>query len=324
MSTLAAARADNFYYPPEWDPSKGSLNKFNGQHPLRERAKKIDQGILVIRFEMPYHIWCGGCQSMIAQGVRFNAEKKQVGNYYTTKIWSFKMKAACCGQEIEIQTDPKNCEYKIISGAVQKTVTYDEVEAETVLLPEAGDREKLADPMYRLEHQGEDERKGKEAEPFLVRLQRSADLKHRDSYSRNKALRAELRAQKKRVAAEEAEARSKGLGIRLLSASAADAEEAASVKFAHNFDRNRRNKRAEIRGSSIFSTGSVSQSRAGLLRTFPHSSSASEKLHLLAKKRRMDVLGVRDILVGKVKPSSKSLVVRSSGSMKPSVKIIPA
>ena len=27
MSTLAAARADNFYYPPGWDPSKGSLNK---------------------------------------------------------------------------------------------------------------------------------------------------------------------------------------------------------------------------------------------------------------------------------------------------------
>ena len=27
MSTLAAARADNFYYPPEWDPSKGGLNK---------------------------------------------------------------------------------------------------------------------------------------------------------------------------------------------------------------------------------------------------------------------------------------------------------
>lgn len=24
---------------------------------------------------------------MIAQGVRFNAEKKQVGNYYSTKVW---------------------------------------------------------------------------------------------------------------------------------------------------------------------------------------------------------------------------------------------
>jgi coiled-coil domain-containing protein 130 len=86
QSTLAAARADNFYYPPEWTPEQGGLNKFHGQHALRERAKKIDQGILVIRFEMPYNIWCGGCQSMIAKGVRFNAEKKQVGNYYSTKV----------------------------------------------------------------------------------------------------------------------------------------------------------------------------------------------------------------------------------------------
>lgn len=36
---------------------------------------------------MPYHIWCGGCNSMIAKGVRFNAEKKQVGNYYSTKVY---------------------------------------------------------------------------------------------------------------------------------------------------------------------------------------------------------------------------------------------
>mgnify|MGYP001797697538 CR=1 FL=1 len=43
MSSLAAARADNFYFPPEWSPSKGGLNKFQGQHALRERAKKIDQ-----------------------------------------------------------------------------------------------------------------------------------------------------------------------------------------------------------------------------------------------------------------------------------------
>lgn len=40
----------------------------------------------VCRFEMPYNIWCGGCNSMIAKGVRFNAEKKQVGNYYSTKV----------------------------------------------------------------------------------------------------------------------------------------------------------------------------------------------------------------------------------------------
>ncbi|KAG7013056.1 Coiled-coil domain-containing protein, partial [Cucurbita argyrosperma subsp. argyrosperma] len=67
QSSLAAARADNFYYPPEWTPKQGSLNKFHGQHALRERARKIDQGILIIRFEMPYNIWCGGCNSMIAK-----------------------------------------------------------------------------------------------------------------------------------------------------------------------------------------------------------------------------------------------------------------
>lgn len=126
------------------------------------------------------------------------------------------------------------------------------------------------------------------------------------------------------MAAEEEEARSKGLGIRLLPASAADAEQAASVKFAHHFDRNRRNRRAEIRASSIFSAGSVSQNRADLLQKVSRSSLPSDKLHLLAKKRRMDMLGVRDLLIGKVKPSSKSLVLSSSqnGVVKPSVRII--
>ena len=30
--------------------NQGGLNKFNGQHALRERARKLDQGILIIRF----------------------------------------------------------------------------------------------------------------------------------------------------------------------------------------------------------------------------------------------------------------------------------
>ena len=46
------------------------------------------------------------------------------------------MKAACCSQDIEIQTDPKNTLYVVVSGAKQKTETYDEVDAETTLLPE--------------------------------------------------------------------------------------------------------------------------------------------------------------------------------------------
>lgn len=54
------------------------------------------------------------------QGVRFNAEKQQVGNYFSTKIWNFSMKAPCCGERIEVQTDPKNHEYVIIRGARRK------------------------------------------------------------------------------------------------------------------------------------------------------------------------------------------------------------
>ncbi|RRT59098.1 hypothetical protein B296_00030057, partial [Ensete ventricosum] len=95
------------------------------------------------RFEMPFNVWCGGCNSMIAKGVRFNAEKKQVGNYYSTKvlenffycIWSFTMKSACCKHEIVIQTDPKNCEYVITSGAQRKTEDFDIEDAETFAFP---------------------------------------------------------------------------------------------------------------------------------------------------------------------------------------------
>lgn len=45
------------------------------------------------------------------------------------------MKSACCKHEIVIQTDPKNCEYVIISGARRKTEEYEAEDAETLVLP---------------------------------------------------------------------------------------------------------------------------------------------------------------------------------------------
>ncbi|XP_031403063.1 coiled-coil domain-containing protein 130-like [Punica granatum] len=298
MSSLAAARADNFYYPPEWTPEQGSLNKFHGQHALRERARKLDQGILIIRFEMPFNIWCGGCNSMIAKGVRFNAEKKQVGNYYSTKIWSFTMKSACCKHEIVIQTDPKNCEYVIISGAQRKTEDFDIEDAETFALPADEERGKLSDPFYRLEHQEEDIKKKKEAEPVLVRLQHLSDARHADDYSLNKALRAQLRSQKKRVAEEEAASRKMGLGIRLLPASEEESAAAGRVKFPPKFDRNMKDKRALIKSSSIFSSSSVSP--------LP---SNKRRMELETKRRKIRAAAASSLLTGGFKPSSWSRTV---------------
>ncbi|GAB4828916.1 hypothetical protein Ancab_018577 [Ancistrocladus abbreviatus] len=292
QSSLAAARADNFYYPPEWDPSQGSLNKFHGQHALRERARKIDQGILIIRFEMPFNVWCEGCNAMIAKGVRFNAEKKQVGNYYSTKIWSFTMKSACCKQVIVIQTDPKNCEYVIISGARRKIEEFDADDAETLALPADEEKGKLVDPFYRLEHQEEDLKKKKEAEPVLVRLQRVSDSRHLDDYALNKALRARLRNQKKRVAEEEIASKKLGIAMRLLPASEEDAAAAARVKFSSKFERNRKEKRALITSSSIFPNSSGS------------SVADKKQTELEFKRRRIKAATASNLLAGSYKPSS--------------------
>jgi len=303
MSTLAAARADNFYYPPEWTPDQGSLNKFQGQHPLRERAKKIGEGILIIRFEMPYNIWCGGCNSMIAKGVRFNAEKKQVGNYYSTKIWSFAMKAPCCKHEIVIQTDPQNCEYVITSGAQKKVEEYEAEDAETMEFAPEEEKGKLADPFYRLEHQEVDLQKKKAAEPLLVRLQRVSDARHADDYSLNKALRAQIRGHRKRVAEEEAASRKLGLGIRLLPKSQEDVAAASNVKFKSKFEKNRKDKRALIHASSIFPESSYSMS-----------SSSKKILELEAKRRKISAASASSLLRGGFKASALSKTTSSSAT----------
>ncbi|KAF9523547.1 DUF572-domain-containing protein, partial [Crepidotus variabilis] len=115
----------NKYYPPDYEPSQGSLNKARGKHALGDRARKIDQGILITRFELPFNVWCGTCNNHIGMGVRYNAEKKKIGNYYSTPIYSFRCKCHLCDGWFEIQTDPKNTRYVVVSGARQKDEDWD-------------------------------------------------------------------------------------------------------------------------------------------------------------------------------------------------------
>lgn len=59
------------------------------------------------RFEMPFNVWCLGCNNHVGMGVRYNAEKKKIGMYYTTPLYEFRMKCHLCDNYFVIRTDPK-------------------------------------------------------------------------------------------------------------------------------------------------------------------------------------------------------------------------
>lgn len=132
------------YVPPDQEGLM-SGNQLHGKHALGARANKISQGILTVRFEMPYPIWCTHCPkpTIIGQGVRFNAEKKKTGYYLSTPIYSFRMKHIACGGWIEIQTDPKNTAYVIIEGARKRDTGEDKVLDGDVKILSEEEREKL-------------------------------------------------------------------------------------------------------------------------------------------------------------------------------------
>jgi len=64
----------------------------------------------------------GTCDNHIGMGVRYNAEKKKIGNYYSTPIYSFRCKCHLCSGWFEIQTDPKVCDASslIMSGSLTR------------------------------------------------------------------------------------------------------------------------------------------------------------------------------------------------------------
>ena len=91
-----------------------------------------------------------------------------------------------------------------------------------------------------------------------------------------------------------------GLGIRLLPSSEEDAASAAGVRFSSKFERNRKDKRAAIKASSIFGESSSS-------------ASGSRLLELESKRRKIQAGSVSALLAGRVKPLS-SLQARNCPS----------
>uniref|UniRef100_F6ZD00 Probable splicing factor YJU2B n=1 Tax=Ciona intestinalis TaxID=7719 RepID=F6ZD00_CIOIN len=280
----------NKYYPPDFDYKKhGSLDRYHNSHPLRERARKLkSEGILIIRFEMPYNIWCEGCNSHIGMGVRYNAEKKKIGNYYSTIIYKFRMKCHLCPQHFEIQTDPANCDYKILSGARRKEERWDAKANEQIEMTDhAVKKQLLTDPMFKLEHGVKDKRKLESVIPSLSELQDFQEEK-KDDYLLNKALRNKFRSEKKRL---EETARSdkalldkSSLDIKLLPESEEDKKMAELLKYqtVKSLEMSLKESRSEIIHQPILPQNpSAKKSPTNLWSTSNNSSSV--KIPALAK-----------------------------------------
>jgi coiled-coil domain-containing protein 130 len=188
---MAERKAVNKYYPVEWDPSKGSINAFQGVHALRDRARKLHMGIMIIRFEMPYNVWCEGCGAHIGMGVRFNAEKKKAGNYYSTTIYSFRMKCHLCSNWMEIHTDPKNAQYVCVSG-VRKKEEYTDA-CGIILQSDEEILKRKENAFYRLEHGVQDEVVAKERVPHLTQLLGLSQRDWQNPYETSRKLRRKFR-----------------------------------------------------------------------------------------------------------------------------------
>ncbi|KZL85001.1 duf455 domain protein [Colletotrichum incanum] len=231
------------YVPPDVEGTT-SGNKLHGKHALGARASKLaSSGILTVRFEMPYAIWCSTCPkpTIIGQGVRFNAEKKRVGSYHSTPVWQFRMRHAECGGWIEIRTDPQNTAYVVVSGAKKRDTGDDGEnkktprEGEMVIMTDE-ERQKLRSSAFAsLEKTIQDREQLAQATERIDELEDISKKRWDDPYARNKALRKTFRAgrhqREKDAAVGEALKEKMSLGIDLVPATEEDARRARLVDF---------------------------------------------------------------------------------------------
>ncbi|KAG4421822.1 hypothetical protein IFR04_005072 [Cadophora malorum] len=225
------------YVPPDLEGLM-SGNQLHGKHALGARANKISQGILTVRFEMPFPIWCTTCPkpTIIGQGVRFNAEKKKVGKYFSTPIFSFRMKHVACGGWIEIRTDPKNTAYVVAEGARKRDLGEDKVEEGDVKILTQEEREALRDNAFAsLEGKVDDKKRLEYSKKRLEELQDLSEKQWEDPYEQNKRLRDSFRVgrkQREKDAGVAATLQDKmSLGIELLPENDDDSRRARLIEY---------------------------------------------------------------------------------------------
>ncbi|KAL2814486.1 hypothetical protein BJX63DRAFT_199927 [Aspergillus granulosus] len=226
------------YVPPDLEGTTTG-NALHKKHPLGSRARHLQSnGALIVRFELPFATWCTTCkpEAIIGQGVRFNAEKKKVGNYYSTPIHSFRFKHTACGGWIEIRTDPKNTAYVVTEGGRRRDYGVDE-EGRGVGEIMVGRTGGAAgdDPFAKIEGKVEDKRVVDEARSRILELQRRQDRDWDDPYEVSRRLRRGFRAERKvlekKEEGKEALKEKMSLGIEIVDETEEDRVRASLVEF---------------------------------------------------------------------------------------------
>ncbi|KAH6690704.1 CWC16 protein [Plectosphaerella plurivora] len=227
------------YVPPDLEGTT-SGNKLHARPPPGRSLSK--PGVQMVRFEMPYAIWCLSCPrpTLIGQGVRFNAEKRRAGAYHSTPIWSFRMRHADCGGALEIRTDPQNTAYVVVSGARRRdTAEGDEglarARGQEVILSDA-EREALRSNAFAsLERTIEDREALRVATDRIDELEDVSKRHWDDPGARNSELRKAFRVGRKerdaQAVVDDILQDTMGLGFELLPAVEEDARRAALVDF---------------------------------------------------------------------------------------------
>ncbi|TPX18843.1 uncharacterized protein E0L32_011458 [Thyridium curvatum] len=231
------------YVPPE-HAGLASANALHGKHPLGKRARP--DGALVVRFEMPFPVWCTTCrprETLIGQGVRFNAEKRRAGSYHSTPVWAFRMRHPPCGGAIEIRTDPAHTAYVVASGGRRHDAAGDGGAGESLVsasgevqLRTARERDAARGSAFaHLERTIEDRAALAAGRQRIGELAEAAGRRWDDPYARNQALRRAFRAGRQEREAEGAAAEALrdrlSFGLELVAASDEDARRAALVDF---------------------------------------------------------------------------------------------
>ncbi|KAK3659699.1 Protein saf4 [Elasticomyces elasticus] len=227
------------YVPPDLEGTASGNNIHKKRAPGTLRKDRTQ----TVRFEMPYAVFCHTCKpaQIIGQGVRFNAIKTRVGNYFSTPIWQFTLKHTACGGAIEITTDPKNTAYVVTKGG--KARDYGDHDDRARKEGEGGmpiltaeERERRRDDAFaQLEGEVDEKQAVKDNSKRIEELYRSGERDWDDPWAANKRMRTSFRharkARKREEDATEALKARLGTDNDLLPGTEEDATRAKLVTF---------------------------------------------------------------------------------------------